>query len=123
MPNAVQKTSPQSTPSNGPIFVAYLLMLVGTLTGIAAIIGVIVAYVVRGDVRGSHLESHCTFIIHSFWYGIVLAIIGGALALIFVGYLVLLFLLIWFIVRCIRGILQLGKGVAIDNPTGFMSFG
>ncbi len=122
MSNAVQKTLPQHK-SNGPVLVAYLLMLVGTVTGIAAIIGVIIAYVVRGDVRGSYLETHCTFIIRSFWYAIMLVIIGGALALVFIGYLVLLFLLIWFIVRCIRGILQLGQGEAIDNPTGFMSFG
>lgn len=122
MSNTLQDISPQPK-SNGPIFVAYLLMLVGTITGIAAIIGVIIAYLVRSDVRGTYLETHCTFIIHSFWYAIVLAIIGGALTVVFVGFLVLLFLLIWFIVRCIRGILQLGKGEAIDNPTGLMSFG
>ncbi len=122
MSNTLHNISPQPK-SNGPILVAYLLMLVGTITGIAAIIGVIIAYLVRSDVRGTYLETHCTFIIHSFWYAIVLAIIGGALTVVFVGFLVLLFLLIWFIVRCIRGILQLGKGEAIDNPTGLMSFG
>jgi hypothetical protein len=56
--------------------VCYALYLLAFATGITAIIGVIIAYTQR-PTAGPVMESHYTFLIRTFWIGLVLMIGGG----------------------------------------------
>ncbi|CCG09452.1 Putative uncharacterized protein [Pararhodospirillum photometricum DSM 122] len=60
------------------------------------------------------------FQIRTFWYGLLIMVIGGALSLVLIGYAVLLFWLVWLIVRCVKGLLLLNENRPIANPTSFM---
>jgi len=83
--------------------------------GWPSIIAVIINYVKQGDARGTWLESHFRWQIRTFWLAlawvVLIALVGGALTLVLVGFAILwvgLFLLgIWAIYRIARGWLAL----------------
>jgi len=99
--------------------IVYILYLVGLVFGITGIVGVIMAYINRGDAP-DWLKSHYQFQIRTFWIGALFMLIGVILAFVLVGYLVLLFWVVWLIVRCVKGMKFLGKKEALPDPTGWM---
>ena len=102
--------------------IVYGLYLAGLVVGITALIGLILAYIKRGDDdTPAWLNSHYSFQIRTFWYGLVYLIVGGVLSMVVIGWLVGLFWLVWLIVRCIKGFTALDKQQSIEG--GFFSFG
>ena len=97
----------------------YILYLVGILIGITGLVGVIMAYVNRGDAP-DWLKSHYQFQIRTFWIGLLYMVLGSLLLVFIVGYFIWLFWLIWLIVRCVVGLKQLDKNEAVNNPTSWM---
>lgn len=97
----------------------YILYLVSLAFGITSLVGVIMAYVSRGDAP-EWLASHYRFQIRTFWIGMLYGIIGLILAYVVIGWLVLLFTLVWFVVRCVKGLKYLNSGQAHPNPAGWM---
>ena len=83
------------------------------LIGWPSIIGVILNYVKRGEVRGTWLESHFRWQIRTFWFGLLwvslcLLFIFGTLGIgILIVWLPLGVLSVWFIYRIVRGWLAL----------------
>ena len=61
--------------------ICYALYLLGFATGSTAIIGVIIAYSSRAT-AGPVMQSHYTFLIRTFWLGILFAIVLGMAALV-----------------------------------------
>ena len=92
--------------SSGLVVPAPLLTFVG-------IIGVIVAYVKRSEARGTWLESHITWLIRTFWWSTIWALIGWVvlivLAIVLIGLalgpLIWAVTAIWVLYRVIRGFL------------------
>ncbi len=99
--------------------VVYYLYLVSILVGLTAIVGVIMAYMNRGP-GADWLDSHYTYQIRTFWIGLLYSVIGLALTFIIIGFLVLLFVLIWWVVRCIKGLQLAGKGQPVPDPATWM---
>ncbi len=97
----------------------YILYLVGIVFGITAIVGVIMAYINRGEAP-DWLKTHYQFQIRTFWIGALYMLISLILMFVVVGYLVFLFWLVWLIVRCIKGLQLIGKKEAHPNPTGWL---
>lgn len=86
--------------------VAYVCLLAGLFTGLAAIGAVIIAYLQREDARCTVWESHYDAIIITFWVGLVGLIAGGILMIVLVGFLVWFAVAIWFLYRAIRGLVH-----------------
>ena len=105
--------------SEGMAKVVYILYLVSILVGLTSIIGVIIAYINKGE-AAEWLKSHYQFQIRTFWIGLLFGFIGTVTAVILIGWLVLLFTLVWFIIRCAKGIQALDKKTAYPNPTTWM---
>ncbi|EHQ51771.1 MULTISPECIES: DUF4870 family protein [Ectothiorhodospira] len=95
--------------------IIYVLYLISPIVGLTGLIGVIVAYVYRGDSSG-WLRSHYDFQIRTFWMGLVYMVVGVLLAFVLIGYLVLLFWFVWLIIRCVKGLKALGEGQAVTHP-------
>ncbi len=109
--------------------VVYGLYLLGFTNGLTFVIGLIVAYVNR-DSAGPINQSHYTFAIRSFWLsiawfiigflvfmaGLVLSIVLIGIPLLLVGGLIMGAVSVWFIVRCIMGIVYLVRGEAYPRP-------
>lgn len=105
--------------TEGTAKIIYILYLVGILFGITGVIGVIMAYINRSDAP-DWLKSHYQYQIRTFWIGGLYLLIGVILTFVIIGYLVILFWVVWLIVRCIKGMKALDRKEAHPNPTGWM---
>ena len=85
--------------------------LIAPLTGLVGIVGIILAYVKRGEAVGTWLESHYRWLIRTFWFSLLWGAIGAVvfvlLAIIliglFIGYLIWVATTIWVLYRLVRG--------------------
>ncbi len=99
--------------------IVYVLYFVSYFTGLTGLIGVIIAHIQYGS-ADPLLQSHYRFQIRTFWIGILYLVVGVVLCLVLVGFAVLLWWLIWSLVRNIKGILALNEGRPIAIPTSWM---
>ena len=107
------------TGDTGNVKLVYILYLVGVVFGVTGIVGVIMAYLNRAEAP-EWMQSHYQFQIRTFWIGGLYMFIGVLLTLVSIGYFVLIFWVVWLIVRCLKGMKTLDKGEAHPNPTGWM---
>jgi uncharacterized membrane protein len=87
--------------------VVYVLYALSYFTGITGIVGIIINYVKRDDAQGTWLESHFTWQIRTFWFGLLWAVIGAATTVILIGFAVLFANFCWIIYRIVKGWLNL----------------
>lgn len=91
----------------------YILQAVGFLIGITFVAGVIVNYVKKNELTDPVEISHFRWQIRTFWFSVLWTIIGSVLAVVFIGYFVVLANVIWTIYRVVRGWLRLNDGLAM----------
>jgi len=97
----------------------YILYLAGLVTGgVTTLIGVVMAYMAK-DAAPDWLGSHYRNQIHIFWKGLVYAIAGSLLSIVLIGFLVLLFALVWYIVRIVKGMQTVSRGEAYPAPSSW----
>ncbi len=101
--------------------IIYILYLVGFVTGgITTLIGVVMAYINQGEAP-DWVKSHYRFQIRTFWISILYSVVGSILIVALgLGLLILLFTVVWFIVRCIKGINAISRGEAISDPATWL---
>jgi uncharacterized membrane protein len=98
--------------------IIYVLYLANFILPFTSLVGLIMAYINKGD--GNFLDSHYQFQIRTFWIGLLYGFIGVLLTAIMIGWLILLFLAIWLIIRCVKGLKYLGKQQPMPDPTSWM---
>lgn len=98
--------------------IIYILYLVSLVVGVTALIGVVMAYVYRGE-ASPWLQDHYRWQIRTFWIGLMYTVLGAILSGIGIGFLVLLFALVWFIVRCVKGLQRLERRQPPANPASW----
>jgi len=100
--------------------IVYILYPAGLLlVGVTGIVGVIIAYVYRGDAP-AWLDSHFRFQIRTFWIGAIFLFFGITLALIWIGLLIIAFWVVWLLVRCIKGLKALLARQPHPDPAGWL---
>jgi len=108
---SIPNSSPSGpTPNESTIqitHITYALYALGLVTGIFAIAGLIVAYIKRDDAAGTYLAAHYSWLIRTFWWGVLWTVIGIVLALVAVGFLILAVVWIWWVYRIIKGWIRL----------------
>jgi len=104
-------------PANAQVI--YILYLVSFVVGITAIAGVVIAYINRGK-AGGWVESHYTYLIRTFWIGLLYGLVSVVLMFVLIGILLALATAVWFIARCVIGLQALGRGEPIKNPESWM---
>ena len=72
--------------------------------------GLILAYIKRGEVRGTIWESHFANQIETFWVSLVLFVVAIPLCFVVIGVPILIGTVIWFLYRTIKGLVR-----AIEN--------
>ena len=121
IPPATKTTqAPQDEPSVAPsmsdeafvsaktlTMVIYGLYGAAVFLGITGVVAVIMNYVKRAEIKGTLFESHFTWQIRTFWWGLAWSIVGFLLSFILIGWLVLMAMLGWYIYRVVRGFLRL----------------
>ena len=87
--------------------IVYALQAASFLLGITYIVAVIINYVKKDDVKGTWLESHFRWQIHTFWFSVLWSTLGFLTAFIVIGYLLLMANAVWIIYRIVKGWLHL----------------
>jgi uncharacterized membrane protein len=104
---------------SGMVTIVYVLYLVGLVVGITPLIGVIMAYVNRSGAP-EWAQSHYRLQIRTFWIGLLYGVIGIALSLVIIGWLLLLFTVVWMIVRCVKGLKFASAMQSYPNATTWL---
>jgi len=94
--------------------VIYILYIVGTIIGLTAVIGLVMAYVNK-DETDNWLQTHYRFQIRTFWIGFLYCVIGTLTLQLFFGALILIFTFFWVVIRCAKGLKQLENQQPVKN--------
>ena len=101
-------------------FLTPAFILTSFLAGWPSIIAVIINLVKRGDVRGTYLDSHFSWQLRTFFYGLLWVVVCGLLIMTIIGipiaWAVAIGVGIWVIYRLIRGWLALADHRPISVP-------
>jgi len=94
--------------------IIYILLIASTFVGITAAIALVMAYINNDDADG-WLQTHYRFQIRTFWIGFLYFSIGMMLSPFIIGFVILLFVFFWLIIRCAKGLIQLEKQQPVKN--------
>jgi uncharacterized membrane protein len=112
---------PDATPTadgfdfNRPTVIG-LLFLASYLTVVTAIIGVVLAYVWKGEAHQPWEAAHYTYLIRTFWIGVIASVLGVLTLLIGIGFLILFAVGIWALVRTIMSLINAQKRAPMKDP-------
>lgn len=99
---------------NNPTIIS-LLYLGSFITGITGLVGIVLAYVWRGD-QEPWAASHFTFLIRTFWIGLIASIVSAILTIILIGIPMLIAVSVWFAVRSVVSIVKAQRREPMPNP-------
>ncbi len=106
-------------PGRQNVQLVYILYLVSLAIGLSLFVGLVFAYMNRGN-ADPWLDSHYTYQIRTFWIGLLYSVICFVLAFVGIGFLLMFVALIWFVVRCVKGLQAITREAPIDNPETWM---
>lgn len=103
----MDKTEEQLASLRQLTLVVYILQALSIFVGITAIVGVVINYVKKEDAAGTLYESHFTWQIRTFWWGLAWSVLGFILIFAFgLGLIVWFVAGIWAIYRIVKGWLK-----------------
>jgi uncharacterized membrane protein len=111
---AMNEVSAESAGSPDMAKIIYVLYLIGVVTGITMIIGVVMAYIYKDD-SPEWLRTHYNAQIRIFWIGILYSVIAGILTVVLIGILLFFVIAVWWIVRCVKGLKYLDQRQPYPN--------
>ena len=100
--------------TNHPTIIS-LCYLASFVTGITGIVGIILAYVWR-DSAEEWERSHYTYLIRTFWIGLVGSVISFVLMIVLIGFLTGLAVAVWVAVRSVMSLLKAQKREPMPDP-------
>ncbi|WP_173934984.1 DUF4870 domain-containing protein [Chelativorans sp. Marseille-P2723] len=106
-------------PGPANIQVIYVLYLLGFVIGISALVGIVMAYLNRGQ-SAEWLETHYTWAIRTFWIGVLYAVISTVLMVVGIGFLLMLLVAVWLVVRVVIGLQRVSRNEPISNPLSWV---
>jgi uncharacterized membrane protein len=119
-PGQTPPPSPPPAPQGGFEFnyptIVSLLYLSSFVLGVTAIVGVVLAYVWKGESREAWEASHYEYLINTFWLGLVGSIIGFVLIFILIGIPILLAVMALMVVRSVLSLIRAQKHEPMPNP-------
>lgn len=113
--------APPSAPQGGfdfnyPTIVA-LLYISSLVVGVTGIVGVVLAYVWKGEANRAPWEaSHFQYLINTFWIGLIGSIIGFLTLILVVGVFIWLAAIVLVIVRSVLSLIRAQKHEPMPNP-------
>ncbi|HEY7240952.1 MAG TPA: hypothetical protein VH600_17390 [Burkholderiales bacterium] len=94
--------------------VVYVLQAAGFIVGITWIVAIVIDYVKRDEAKATWLESHFSWQIRTFWWGLAWAVLGAITFIIIIGWFILAADTIWIIYRIVKGWLALNDNKPIS---------
>ena len=106
--------SPATFLFNRPTIVA-LLYLASFVTGFTALVGVVLAYVWKGEAHPAWEASHYRYHIRTFWIGMLGWVISAVLMMVIIGFFMALAVAVWMVVRTVKAMLLAQRDEAVPN--------
>lgn len=111
-----------SVPENDKLalHVVYALYAASVVTAVPGMVGVLLAYLKRGEVAGTYLEPHATWLIRTFWIWLLMWAVGFVLLIVLIGWLVIGAAQLWLVYRIVKGWLLLTDERPVERPEAFL---
>ena len=127
-PGAPQTGSPQPAPPpasssfdfNRPTIVS-LLYLSSAILGVTGLVGIVLAYVWKGEPHEAWEESHYRYLIRTFWLGLIGSIISVLLMIVLIGFIVLIAVAVLVVVRSVLSLVNAQKKLPMPNPETWLA--
>lgn len=129
-PRAELGQGPTPTPASGPASapastsgfdfnhptIISLLYLSSAVLGVTAIVGLVLAYVWKGEAHAEWESSHYQYLIRTFWIGLIGAVVSVLLMIVLIGVLLLVAVGVLVLVRCVLSLVNAQKQLPMPNP-------
>jgi uncharacterized membrane protein len=96
--------------------VAYACYAAAIVFAVPILIGVVIAYLQRREAAGTWRESHYAWLIRTFWIGLLYSVVATLLTKVLIGVLLGFLVLIWFIVRVVKGWKAYDRRAPLPKP-------
>lgn len=106
-------------PGKTNLQVIYILYLASFFIGVSGIVGIVLAHLNQGK-SAPWIESHYTWAIRTFWFGLLGSFVSFILMFVLIGWLTIFLVAIWAIVRVVIGLQKLGRNEPIGNPQSLL---
>ena len=100
---------------NHPTIIS-LLYLSSAVLGVTALVGVVLAYVWKGEAHAEWQTSHFEYLIRTFWIALVGTMISLVLMLVLIGFVLLVAVGVLVVVRCVLSLINAQKQMPMPNP-------
>ena len=122
-PQEVPQTAPPATAGgfdlNQPTIIS-LLYLASFVTGVTAIVGVVLAYVWKDQAKAEWEVSHYRYLARTFWIGLIGSVVGFVLLIVLIGLFILLATAVLVIVRSVMSLVNAQKHAPMPNPDSWL---
>ena len=102
-------------PGRQNVQLVYILYLLSLAIGLSLLVGLVFSYLNR-DRADPWLQSHYTYAIRTFWIGLLYGVICALLAFFLIGFLLMFLVLVWFVIRCVKGLQAVTQEQPIADP-------
>lgn len=129
-PGIAQPGAAQPTPSSPPASASFdfnrptiisLLYLSSAVLVVTGLVGLVLAYVWKGEPYEAWEESHYRYLIRTFWLGLIGSIIGVLLLIVLIGFLVLIAVGVLVLVRSVLSLVNAQKKLPMPNPETWLA--
>ncbi len=97
------------------------LYLSSFVLGVTVIIGVVLAYVWKGEAHADWETSHYQYLIRTFWIGLIGSVISFILMIVLIGFLLWIAVAVLVVVRCVLSLINAQKQMPMPNPETWLA--
>lgn len=105
---------------NRPTIIS-LLYLSSCVLGITALVGVVLAYVWRGEPHADWEDSHYRYLIRTFWIALIGSAVSLLLLILLIGILLWIAVAVLVVVRCVLSLINAQKQAPMPNPETWLA--
>jgi uncharacterized membrane protein len=93
----------------------HALYLASLVSGISAVVGLVIAYLRRAD-ASDWARGHYEYAIRTFWIGLVAVVIAIPLCFLVIGFVLLPLIWVWFLLRSLLPLVKASRAEPLANP-------
>ena len=102
-------------PGQKNVQLVFILYLVSLATIVTLIIGMVMAYMNRGNTTEPWIDNLYTYAIRTFWMGLLYGFISMLTTFVLIGFVLMFLTAVWFVIRCLKGLQAASRKESIQN--------
>jgi uncharacterized membrane protein len=100
--------------------ICYGLFALSLIIGFSSIVGVVLCYVKRDEMKDTFLASHLTWLIRTFWISLAGFAVGFITMFVLIGFAVMVATAIWAIYRIVKGWIAAAEAKPLAEPEAWV---